>query len=213
MTSSIETVAWSRPPAERPGTVLVVALHGRGSDESSMIGLSSYLPDDVTIAAPRGPVDLGGGSTWFENRGIGRPVEASIRATAEAFFAWLDDASKVHSAVVILGFSGGTAMAGGLILDRPSRFTGAVLLSGTLPWDAGYNTSEGRLAGLPLFWSVDPDDGVIPRELVERSESWLRESSGADLREHRYPAVGHSISIEELNDVKTFINEVGAATR
>ena len=66
------TVAWSRPVEEHAGTRLVVALHGRGADERSMLPLAAYLGDGVTVAAPRGPVALGGGVyTWFENRGSG----------------------------------------------------------------------------------------------------------------------------------------------
>jgi phospholipase/carboxylesterase len=204
--ASIEHIAWSRPESDREDTLLVVALHGRGSDESSMIGLAEYLPSNVTVAAPRGPVSLDGGSTWFENRGIGRPIEESIKATGDAVFAWLDEVAAPHSGVVVLGFSGGTAMAGGLIFAEPSRFSGAVLLSGTLPWDAGYDTSPARLSGLPLFWSIDANDGVIPRELVERSEAWLRSDSGAALQEHQYSGIGHAMSIEELADVRTFIS-------
>lgn len=201
----INRAAWSRPEADRPGTLLVVALHGRGSDESSMIGLASHLPADVTLAAPRGPVSLGGSSTWFENRGIGRPIEASITASADALFTWLDEVSGPHSGVIVLGFSGGTAMAGGLVLAQPERFDGAVLISGTLPWDAGFDTSTGRLAGLPVFWSMDEQDGVIPRELVRRSEAWLREESGARLAVHDYPGIGHAMSADQLADVSAFV--------
>jgi phospholipase/carboxylesterase len=188
----------------------VVALHGRGADESSMIELSSYLPNYVTVAAPRAPITLDQGYAWFANRGIGRPIDESIGATGRALYAWLDEVSPLHSHVIVMGFSGGTAMAGGLLLDRPRRFAGAILLSGTLPWDSGFDTSLDRLASLPVFWSIDVDDDVIPRELVERSEEWLRESSGANLAEYAYPGIGHSMTIDELADVSTFIGEVVA---
>ena len=173
-----------------------------------MIGLAQHLPEDITVAAPRGPVSLGGGSTWFENRGIGRPIEESIHATAQAFFTWLDEVGAPHTGVVILGFSGGTAMGGGLLLAEPRRFVGAVLLSGTLPWDAGFDTSDGRLDGLPLFWSIDPEEDVIPRDLVERSEQWLRTTSGANLEEHQYPGIGHAMSIEQMGDVSSFVERL-----
>lgn len=205
MTSTIEHVAWSLPEADRSGTLLVVALHGRGADEHSMVGLSTHLPVGLTLAAPRAPIDLNGGYAWFANRGIGRPIEESIKAVGESLRTWLDAAATGHSGVALLGFSGGTAMAGGLVLAEPQRFAGAILLSGTLPWDAGYDTSDGRLAGLPVFWSIDADDAVIPRDLVERSEAWLRTSSGAALEEHRYPGVGHAISVEELEGVSEFV--------
>ncbi|MEI6361370.1 MAG: phospholipase [Actinomycetes bacterium] len=208
MSPLIEHVAWSNAEQERAGTPLVVALHGRGADESSMIELTPYLPDFVTVAAPRAPITLDQGYAWFANRGIGRPIEDSIKATGAALFSWLDKVAAVHSHVIVLGFSGGTAMAGGLILERPHRFAGAALLSGTLPWDAGYDTSLNRLAALPVLWSIDVDDAMIPRDLVERSEEWLRESSGASLLEFSYPGIGHSMTIDELADVSTFIADV-----
>lgn len=204
----ITEVAWSKAPEQRAGTPLVVALHGRGADESSMIELSPYLPDYVTVAAPRAPIALDDGYAWFVNRGIGRPVEESITAVASAFWSWFDEVAGPHSHTVLLGFSAGTAMSGGLILDRPSACDAAILLSGTLPWDAGFDTSDGRLDGLPVLWSVDVDDAVIPRDLVERSESWLREQSGARLVEHSYPGIGHAITIDQLADVSAFIGSV-----
>ncbi|HAP88291.1 MAG TPA: phospholipase, partial [Arthrobacter bacterium] len=40
----METVVWSKPEAERPGTPLLVMMHGYGTDESRMVRLFEYLP-------------------------------------------------------------------------------------------------------------------------------------------------------------------------
>ena len=112
--------------------------------------------------------------------------------------------------MVLLGFSGGTAMASGLLFTDAERFAGAVLLSGTLPWDAGLDSPEGLLSGMPIFWSIDPDDPVIPAELVVRSRAWLVEESGADLTERLYPGVGHEISQEEAQDIAAFLGGIAA---
>lgn len=198
------TVSWTR--ADRKGTPLLVALHGRGADETSLVPLFSQLPDAFTIAAVRGPIALDtGGYTWFENRGIGRPVESSIKATSDLLFSWLDEVADDHESVTLLGFSGGTAMAGGLLITRPARFVAAVLLSGTLPWDAGMNDDAGRLSGQPVFWGLDPADAVIPQELLRRSEAWLRDLSGAALEVNTYPGMGHAISPQEVADVSRFL--------
>ena len=199
------TVAWSKPSKDRTGT-LVVALHGRGADEQSMLPLVPHLGDDVTVAAVRGPVVLGaGGFTWFENRGIGRPVPESIARSAALLETWLDETASGFDRVVLLGFSGGCAMAGGLLLRDPARYAATVLLSGTLPWDAELDLSDGRLAGARVFYGYDVADGVIPDELIQRTVTWLRDESGADFAEHTYPGLGHGIALEELEDIKTFI--------
>lgn len=196
--------AWS-PATDRADGTLVIALHGRGSDETAWADAYTWLPEGVRVAALRGPVELDAGFTWFENRGIGRPLTESIQDTNAAILAWMDEHAGAFERTVVLGFSGGTAMAGGLILSAPERFSAAVLLSGTLPWDAGYGFTDGRLTGLPIFWSIDPQDPMIPRDLVERSEGWLREHSGAVLTERIYPGIGHTISPDELRDIADFV--------
>lgn len=173
-----------------------------------MAGLAEHLPAEITLASARAPIGAGDGYAWFANRGIGRPLEASIKDTARAIFGWLDGVASVHHQVVLLGFSGGTAMAGGLILSEPERFAGAVLLSGTLPWEAGLDSSAGRLQGVRVFWGNDEADSVIPRELMTRSERWLVDESGADLTVRHFPGLGHGIGREEIREVHAFVTEV-----
>ena len=70
--------------------------------------------------------------------------------------------------VVLIGFSGGAAFAGGLILDDPARFDGAAILYGTVPFDAGVPVTAARLSGLPVFVAQGEQDTVIPRDLLDR---------------------------------------------
>lgn len=198
-------VSWSVEPGRRPGTPLIVALHGRGADEASFAQLAPHLPQGATAAFVRAPLAEGGGYAWFANRGIGRPLPDSIKAGADWLFDWLDAEAAGHTSVSLLGFSGGMAMAGGLLLARPERFTAAVLLSGTLPWDAGLPEEQGRLAGVPVFWGRDVADRVIPADLVARTGEWLREKSGARLEEHQYPGMGHGITLPVLEDASAFL--------
>ncbi|MFF2407852.1 alpha/beta hydrolase [Streptomyces sp. NPDC058092] len=205
------TIRWSVEPACRPGTPLLVALHGRGADEASFAQLAPHLPQGATAAFVRAPLAEGAGYAWFANRGIGRPLPDSIAATADWLFGWLDVEAAGHTSVSLLGFSGGMAMAGGLLLARPERFAAAVLLSGTLPWDAGLPEEPGRLAGVPVFWGRDDADPVIPADLVARTGEWLREKSGARLAERCYPGLGHGIALPELADASDFLQGAWSA--
>ena len=135
--------------AADPSAPLVVLLHGRGSDERHIIDLAAHLPSGPAYAAVRAPIVEGGGFAWFANRGIGRPVAESLRDTMGWFRGWLDDVAPAGRPVLLVGFSGGAAFAGGLVLDDPSRYAGAAILYGTLPFDAGLDTDTGRLANLP----------------------------------------------------------------
>ncbi|MDA8358734.1 MAG: hypothetical protein M0Z95_21130 [Actinomycetota bacterium] len=107
---------------------LVVLLHGRGSDETDIIGLADHLPAGAAYAAMRAPIGEGGGYAWFANRGIGRPVPGSLAETMAWFRAWLDELAPAGRPVVPIGFSGGGAFAGGLILAHPERYAGAGIL-------------------------------------------------------------------------------------
>ena len=103
---------------------------------------------------------------------------------------------------MLVGFSGGAAFAGGLILDDPSRYTGAAILSGTLPFDAGVPTTVGRLNGLPVLVAQGDADNVIPRDLLEHTWQYLHGDSGATVVGVRDPG-GHGISedvLAKLND-------------
>jgi phospholipase/carboxylesterase len=189
-----------------PAAPLVVLLHGRGSHEREIIALAEHLPAGVAYAAVRAPIAEGGGYAWFANRGIGRPVAESLRATMDWFRQWLDQVAIPGRPVVLVGFSGGAAFAGGLALDAPDRYAGAAILYGTLPFDAGVPTGPARLAGLPVVVAQGEHDTVIPRELLDRTWDYLLGESGAPTIARRDP-VGHGISGEALATLAGWLQE------
>jgi phospholipase/carboxylesterase len=184
-----------------PGAPLVVLLHGRGADEESLVPLAESCPSRFAVALPRGPLELeSGGYTWFENRGLGYPLGASLRANVDLLHAWLDDLDGTRvdlQRIIIGGFSAGMLMASALLLDRPERFHAGVLLSGTLPWDVEEIVPSAlQLRGKPVFHAHGDNDRVIPLDLVARSETYLINESGAQVDHRRYP-MAHEISAEE----------------
>ena len=189
-----------------PAAPLVVLLHGRGSNERDIVGLAQHLPDGPAYAAVRAPIAEGGGYAWFANRGIGRPVAESLRETMDWFRGWLDTVAPEGRPVVLIGFSGGAAFAGGLLLDAPQQYAGAAVLYGTLPFDAGVPTTPGRLAGVPVVVAQGQQDTVIPRELLDRTWAYLLGESGAPTVAVRHPG-GHGITPDALATVGGWLSD------
>ena len=203
-------VRWRKAPSEgsrRPP--LLVLLHGRGADEGDLFELGPYLDPRFAIAAVRGPLTTEeGGYTWCESRSPGRYIGESLRETLTWFQAWLDGLSQSRTEpqdVYLLGFSAGMAMASALVLDRPKRYAGAILLSGTLPFDTDLSITKDRFAGVPIFHGHGSFDQMIPADLVTRSEKYLAESSGAALTQRRYP-MAHEISEAEVRDINAWLS-------
>jgi phospholipase/carboxylesterase len=197
----VAIAGWSDPDAP-----LVVLLHGRGSNERDIIALADHLPAGPAYAAVRAPIAEGGGYAWFANRGIGRPVAESLADTMGWFRAWLDDAAPAGRPVVLVGFSGGAAFAGGLLLGDPARFAGAAILYGTLPFDAGVPVTPARLAGVPVFVAQGEADTVIPRELLDRTWHYLLGESGAAPYARRGPG-GHGLTGDTVAELGGWIAE------
>lgn len=189
-----------------PAAPLVVLLHGRGSNETDIIGLASHLAQGPSYAAVRAPIAEGGGYAWFANHGIGRPVAESLAQTMAWFRTWLDEVAPAGRPVVLVGFSGGAAFAGGLLLQDPQRFAGAAVLYGTLPFDAGVPVTPARLAGVPVFVAQGDQDSVIPRELLDRTWTYLLGDSGAPAYARRDPG-GHGLTEETAAALGPWIAE------
>lgn len=199
--------AWRDPayPSARPP--LAILFHGRGSNEEDLLPCVDALPGELAAVALRGPLPLDFGYTWFENRGLGRPVGESLRASVATIQSWLDalDPQRYDpERVFLFGFSAGMLIAGALLADRPERFRGAVLLSGTLPWDCDLAPPAGRFARKAVFYARGTGDEVIPADLVERSVRYLEDESEADLTVRLYP-MDHVIADEELADVTAWM--------
>lgn len=190
-----------------PTAPIVVLLHGRGADESAMLPLASALSPKWAVVSLRGPVALSAtGFTWFENQGIGRPVPASLRSSLDWFTTWLDGVAGDRP-VALVGFSGGTAFAGAALLDQPRGYLGGALLYGTIPFDAGLDTTRGALAGVPVLHAQGVDDTVMPRDLMDRTWQYLTAESGATLTALRTHG-GHAITPEVLRALGPWLDDL-----
>jgi phospholipase/carboxylesterase len=185
---------------------LLILLHGYGSHEGDLIELAPWLPDDLTMAAMRAPIDLGEGYSWMNVQGSPQQLIAGGIAAAEAVLEWLDVFIASWGTPVgtsLLGFSQGAAVSTELLRLAPDRFEAAVILSGMSL--AGDRSGDAALAARrpPVFWGRDLEDPVIPEAFIDQTLIWLPEHS--TLTERLYTGIGHGVSSAEMADVSAFL--------
>lgn len=199
----------SRNDDSRLGTPLLVFLHGYGSNEQDLMGLSRYLPEEFTYLAVRAPLQAGPGFSWFPlTQEIDYSVE-SVGQSVQALWGLLEPLSKQHSSITLLGFSQGMAMATSLARYQRDAITAVVGLSGFAvePRELEiFDDGKVRQNPIPFFWGRDLADPVITRDKIEYTLKWV--SQHTELTSETYPQIGHSVSMEELEDVDAFLKRV-----
>lgn len=195
-------------PGERDGLPLLVLLHGYGSDENDLFGLVPLLPDGIavaSVAAPLAPPFPAPGRSWYPIEGLQSRGSEATTAAARALLRWLDTVPVEAPRIALLGFSQGAAVSLQAMRLDAARFGSVVALSGyatpgELPDDEGLRTSRPR-----VFWGRGTHDDVIPEELIDHTAQWLPDHS--ELTGRVYPGLTHSVSEEELHDVKVFLEK------
>lgn len=206
-----EAVLWSESPETRAGRPLLLLLHGYGSDERDLFGLAPFLPDAFVLAAVRAPLAPpfpAPGWSWYPIEGLDGRSSGAVTAAADALIAWIDRATDGET-IGILGFSQGAAVALQALRLQPERFAFVVNLAGyadpsPLPGDEVL--AERRP---PVFWGRGARDEVIPPAAVAHTVQWLPEH--ATLSGRVYAGLTHSVSQEELDDVRVFLEKQLAA--
>ncbi|MGN7186341.1 alpha/beta hydrolase [Microbacterium enclense] len=199
-------VRWSVPAHERGDRPVLLLLHGYGSDEHDLFGLVPSLPPAFVVASVRAPLVPPWpmpGASWYPIEGLdGRDPDA-VTLAARALLSWIQDAVG-KAPVGLLGFSQGGAVALQTLRAEPDAVSFAVVL-------AGY-AAGGELPGdivlaerrPPVFWGRGAADDVIPPALVDATAQWLPVHS--ELSGRVYPGLTHSISQDELDDVRAFLD-------
>jgi phospholipase/carboxylesterase len=202
-------VLWSAPERERAGRPLLVLLHGYGSHEGDLFGLSPQLPLSPVIASVRGPFAGGPGYAWapLSRDAPTAEVAASADETTRALLDWLDTTES--TSIGLLGFSQGGAVALHLLRHAPERFAFAVNLSGfAVPHNHAGDAALAEVAP-PVFWGRGTLDQVITPDLIDYTDRWLPTHSRLTAR--IYEGLQHSISRAELDDANAFMREAWSA--
>jgi len=191
-----ELVHRERPAAGQPAGLLVLH-HGRGTDESDLLGLADVLDPErrLHVVTPRGPLRLPGwpGYHWYVVPRVGYPDR-------ETFHAAYGDLARLHDDLwertgigpertVLGGFSMGSVMsyALGLGPGRPAP-AGILALSGFVPTVDGWRPDLGR--GTRAFVAHGRRDPIMEVGFARRARELLV-SAGLPVAYHESDAAHH----------------------
>ncbi|MDY0910273.1 alpha/beta hydrolase [Microbacterium sp. CFBP9034] len=209
-----DAVLWSVSAAEREDRPLLVLLHGYGADERDLFGLIPYLPDEFVIAAVRAPLAPpfpAPGYSWYPIEGLESRDAAHVTAAATRLIEWTDAAAGADRPVGLLGFSQGAAVALQAMRLAPERYAFAVNLSGYVTPGELPGDEELAQQRPPVFWGRGTNDDVIPDFLVAHTTEWL--PGRVELSGRVYAGLTHSVSEQELDDVRVFLGKQLEALR
>ncbi len=193
------------PDAAADGASVFVLLHGRGADETDLLGLAPGLPAGGVVVAPRAPYPgapwgYGPGWAWYRFIGDDRPEPDSFSESLDrldGFLTGLREALPVSPGRIVLGgFSQGGTLSMAYALAHPGTVPMVANLSGFVADHPRVAVTSESVAGTRFFWGHGTRDPAIPHALAERGRARLREAD-ADLVARDYP-IGHWIAPEEL---------------
>lgn len=191
-----------RDPA--PEDRVVLLLHGLGSHEEDLLGLTPALPGGVVYASLRGVLACGPGFGWLAPPPLQAEDLGLLEESAAAVEDWIE--RRLPGRVIgAIGFSQGAMLALQLLRRDPEAFDWVVALSGApfpaeLPGDTAL--AERRL---PALWGHGGQDPLFDDAMIAQVREWMERH--AELREELSPALGHGIDEQVLAAVTAFVHE------
>lgn len=204
-----------RPGNEEEPSGLIVLMHGVGSNEESLLGWASYIPENYSVALVRSPLCMGPGaySAFAVNFTTSGPVidvsaAEDSRQRLVGFIAELQRRYEIHPMrTLISGFSQGGIMSASLALTVPSSVRGFAILSGRILTEIeALIASKDALKHLAALVVHGTADDRLPFFWAERSVAKLGEL-GIEFQSLVYP-MGHEITREVAADFANWVRQM-----
>ena len=188
--------------------IVLVLVHGRGHDPSSMEALADRLGvDGLRCIAPAAP-----GGSWYPQRFVApraanEPHLSRALATVQDILDGLERDGVPPARTLLGGFSQGACVACDVLARRPRRLGGAAILCGGL---IGAGEEElarpaaGSLAGVPVLITGTEEDAWVPVERVRHSAAALG-AAGAEVDLRVFPPAPHGIHPEEVDALRELV--------
>ncbi|KAL3315628.1 Acyl-protein thioesterase 2 [Cichlidogyrus casuarinus] len=167
------------------------------------------------FARPTRPVTLNMGMqmpAWFDIFDLGPNAKQDgpgIKATTDQIRALVEKEAENGIKVALGGFSQGGAISlyYALTKDKAPRLSALLALSAWLPLHTELGADTSQLIGpsnLPVFQGHGTQDTLVPEQLGRLSHNWIKQFGLSNLDYKTY-RMDHSSCIDELNDIKRFL--------
>jgi phospholipase/carboxylesterase len=188
----------------------IVALHGRGSNESDLIDLVPYLPQKFLWISPRGTFTLGTNSfEWFQISQIGKPDPTRLANALNTLDTFIDEIIANYpvnkNKLYLLGFSQGSILSMSYALTKPQRIAGVIAQSGYIPHESGLQIDEVGIKNKPFILTHGIQDPMLPVDWARRSRDTLQKLE-TNLEYHEFN-MGHQVSEESLSVINTWLEK------
>jgi lysophospholipase-2 len=181
---------------------------------ASMPHLKIILP-----TAPTQPVTMNMGMpmpSWYDITGLDERSNENCKGIHESKKTLVDILEKEHldsklsyDRMVLMGFSQGGALSlfTGMQLTKEQKLAGIVVMSGYLPAKSQFQITNG-LEDVPIMHYHGQSDPMVQVAMAKRSQEVAKESGAVDYKLKTYPGLVHSVNMEEIEDVKTFLEKI-----
>lgn len=203
-----QPLAWAGKPVKEAAAAMVM-VHGRGATAESILELRrEFAAPDLAYVAPQAV-----GYTWYPYSFLA-PMEENEPGLSSGLvrigevLAELEAAGIPPERTFLLGFSQGACLTLEFAARNAKRYGGVFGLSGGLIGPPGTPRDyPGSFAGTPVFLGCSDRDPHVPRERVDETAEVLRRM-GAEVTERIYPAMGHTVNLDEVEFVKALMTPV-----
>lgn len=189
---------------------VMIAMHGYGDNAKNFSSLAQELALKDTLwvflQAPEALPFPSDGGQWYELFGDPHPqFYSSLQKVIETSQVLQKELNLSWSQFLFFGFSQGAFLSLFSALTHPEKVAGVVALSGYLAQTHKlHDLPQGRQE-LPVFIAHGLHDQVVfPAQHFETRDI-LKHLGFHHITAKTYPHIAHSISAEELFDIRTFI--------
>ena len=193
-------------PQPSAARLTMIMVHGRGASADDVLSLAAeFGTTDVAYLAPQAA-----GRTWYPYSFLSpmQDNEPGISSGLRVLAGLVDGlvAQNIpHARIALLGFSQGACLSLEFAARHPRRYAAIIGLSGGLIGPSGTPRDyPGSLDEAPVFLGCSDIDAHIPLARVRESAEVFRRM-GASVDERIYPGMGHTVSEDEIEAVKTVL--------